>query len=52
MKRAAGSEPMPQGGPPPYDVQRAAAHNETANFETTFDVDGHIETIQDKQQQM
>lgn len=34
------TERIPHGGPPPYD-----SNMETSNFETTFDLDGHVETI-------
>ena len=33
-------EGIPRGGPPPYDPNM-----ETANFETSFDINGQVETV-------
>ena len=44
MRSPRAVETMQQQGPPPYSRIGAGEPMQTANFETTFDVDGHVET--------
>ena len=50
IQKVPGTEGLPvHSGPPPYDP-RQQGPNQTANFETTFDVNGQIETISNQEQ--
>ena len=44
MRSPRAMEGMQQQGPPPYTKGGSGEPMQTANFETTFDVDGHVET--------
>jgi len=44
-QRPLSTEAVPKRLGPPQDVRMAQSPADVSNFETTFDVDGHIETV-------
>lgn len=49
MKQPRSPEALHPAGPPGYNRGGSGEPMQTANFETTFDVDGHVETKEGQQ---